>query len=61
MKDKDPKEIQENPKNPNVVYVVDGHGEGWYCTEVDEDVAEEDLSGECVHEEEVTYDRNFGG
>ena len=59
MSQNDPKEINEGSKKPNVVYVVDAHGEGWYCTEEGE--TEEDLSGECVHEEEVTYDRGFGG
>jgi len=61
MANKDPKdkEILETPKSPNVVYVVDGHGDGWYCTEETED--EEALSGECVQEEDVEYNRSFGG
>ena len=59
MSNSDPKKISELPKAPNVVYVVDTHGDGWFCTEDSEDISE--LSGECVHEEEVDYDRSFGG
>lgn len=58
MPSEDPKKIEGARKSsPNVVYVVDGHGEGWYCTEVDQE--DDEPSGECIHEEEVTYDRNF--
>lgn len=58
MKANDPGEIYELPSVPNVLYVVDVFGEGWYCTGVDE---HEPLTGECTHEDSVEYNRSFGG
>lgn len=45
---------------PNVRYIQDGNGNGWYCYgDVDHDG---DLRGQgCISEDEVIHDRNFGG
>jgi hypothetical protein len=49
----------QTPRVPSVYYVIDAHGSGWYCTDDDPDEFEE--GGTCVHEDDVPYDRNFGG
>ena len=52
-------EILELPKTPNVKFVLDAQGRGWYCHG---SVSGGDLSGQgCVHEDQVVYDRGFGG
>ena len=60
MSSKNSQEEKRPKSTPNLVYVVDGHGEGWYCTNVDPQ-EEEPTSGECTHEDEVPYARDFGG
>ena len=59
----DPTETEEynyqSPRIPSVYYVIDAHGKGWYCT--DDDPEEFDEGGTCIHEDDVPYDRSFGG
>jgi len=51
-------EVLELPKVPNVEFFRDAHGEGWYCTGPSD---EEGLGGNCYQDQEVIYDRSFGG
>ena len=46
--------------HPSVKFVLDSQGNGWYC---DANVSEDgDLFSQgCLREEEVIYDRGFGG
>jgi hypothetical protein len=45
---------------PNVKYVVDGKGKGWYCNPPV--IKEGDLRAQgCVPAEDWDYDRMFGG
>ena len=55
----DPNEVYELGAAPNVEYVIDAHGEGWYCTGIDE--SDPPTTGECVHEEDVPNVRDSGG
>ena len=53
-------EIIELPKVPNVKFVLDGQGRGWYCH--GSASSEGDLASQgCVLGDSVVYDRGFGG
>lgn len=52
-------EILELPEIPNVKYVKDALGRGWYCSG---DVGTRNsYAAVCVSEDDVLYDRGFGG
>ena len=52
--------LHEEPSSPNVYYVIDGNGDGWYCYSGINDNSGY-VSGECIQEDYISYDRNFGG
>ena len=53
-------EILELPSTPNIKFVQDGHGRGWYCSGGVSGQDGLELQG-CVRADQVEYDRGFGG
>ena len=52
-------EILELPDVPNVKYVQDRNGHGWYCSG---DVsADSNFAAACTSADDIIYDRGFGG
>ncbi len=52
-------EVLELPEVPNVEYFRDSNGEGWYCANTIVD--NKRVGGVCYQEDDVIYDRGFGG